>query len=111
MDLGIRGRKALLSGASRGMGKACAMALAEDGVDLFIVARTRDVLENTCAEIRAATGVTVTPVVGDITTAQGRADALAACPAPDILLKMPTARCPAISGPGLATTGSPRSTR
>jgi 3-oxoacyl-[acyl-carrier protein] reductase len=86
MDLGIRGRKALLSGASRGMGKACAMALAEDGVDLIIVARTRDVLENTCAEIRAATGVTVTPVVGDITTAQGRADALAACPAPDILL-------------------------
>ena len=50
------------------------------------MARTRDVLENTCAEIRAATGVTVTPVVGDITTAQGRADALAACPAPDILL-------------------------
>ena len=44
MDLGIRGRKALLSGASRGMGKACAMALAEDGVDLIIVARTRDVL-------------------------------------------------------------------
>src|SRR5215207_6510330 len=86
MDLGIRGRKALLSGASRGMGKACAMALAQDGVDLTIVARTRDVLENTCAEIRAATGVTVTPVVGDITTAQGRADALAACPAPDILL-------------------------
>jgi 3-oxoacyl-[acyl-carrier protein] reductase len=86
MDLGIRGRKALLSGASRGMGKACAMALAQDGVDLTIVARTRDVLENTCAEIRAATGVAVTPVVGDITTAQGRADALAACPAPDILL-------------------------
>lgn len=86
MDLGIRGRKALLNGASRGMGKACAMALAQDGVDLTIVARTRDVLENTCAEIRAATGVTVTPVVGDITTAQGRADALAACPAPDILL-------------------------
>ena len=86
MDLGIRGRKALLNGASRGMGKACAMALAQDGVDLTIVARTRDVLENTCAEIRAATGVTVTPVVGDITTAQGRADALAACPAPDILV-------------------------
>ena len=86
MDLGIRGRKALLSGASRGLGKACALALAQEGVDVTIVARTRDVLENTCAEIRAATGVTVTPVVGDITTAQGRADALAACPAPDILL-------------------------
>ncbi|TDM68336.1 oxidoreductase, partial [Lactobacillus crispatus] len=71
MDLGIRGRKALLSGASRGMGKACAMALAQDGVDLTIVARSRDVLEASCAEIRAATGVSVTPVVGDITTAQG----------------------------------------
>ena len=46
MDLGIRGRKALLSGASRGMGKACAMALDQDGVDLTIVARTRDVLHN-----------------------------------------------------------------
>lgn len=86
MDLNIRGRKALMSGASRGLGKACAMALAQEGVDVTILARTRDVLENTCAEIRAATGVTVTPVVGDITTPQGRADALAACPEPDILL-------------------------
>ena len=86
MDLDIRGRKALLSGASRGMGKACAMALAREGVDVTIVARTRDVLENACAEIRAATGAAVTPVVGDITTPQGRAAALAACPEPDILL-------------------------
>ena len=86
MDLDIRGRKALLSGASRGLGKACAMALAQEGVDITIVARTRDVLENACAEIRAATGAAVTPVVGDITTAQGRAAALAACPEPDILL-------------------------
>jgi 3-oxoacyl-[acyl-carrier protein] reductase len=86
MDLDIRGRKALLSGASRGLGKACAMALAQEGVDITIVARTRDVLENTCAELRAATGATVTPVVGDITTPQGRAAALAACPEPDILL-------------------------
>jgi 3-oxoacyl-[acyl-carrier protein] reductase len=86
MDLDIRGRKALLSGASRGLGKACAMALAREGVDITIVARTRDVLENTCAEIRAATGAAVTPVVGDITTPQGRTAALAACPEPDILL-------------------------
>lgn len=86
MDLDIRGRKALLSGASRGLGKACAMALAREGVDITIVARTRDVLENTCAEIRAATAAAVTPVVGDITTPQGRAAALAACPEPDILL-------------------------
>ena len=86
MDLDIRGRKALLSGASRGLGKACAMALAHEGADITIVARTRDVLENACAEIRAATGAAVTPVVGDITTPQGRAAALAACPEPDILL-------------------------
>jgi 3-oxoacyl-[acyl-carrier protein] reductase len=86
MDLGIRGRKALLFGASRGMGKACATALAQEGVDVTIAARTREVLEKTCAEIRAATGATVTPVVADITTTEGRAAALAACPEPDILL-------------------------
>ncbi len=86
MDLGIAGRKALLSGASRGLGKACALALAKEGVDVTIVARTRDVLEQTCAEIGAATGVKAVPVVGDITTVEGRQAALAACPSPDILL-------------------------
>lgn len=86
MDLGIRGRKALLGGASRGLGKACALALAREGVDVTIVARTRDVVEATCAEIRAATGVNATPVVGDITKPEGRQAALAACPQPDILL-------------------------
>jgi 3-oxoacyl-[acyl-carrier protein] reductase len=86
MDLGIQGRKALLSGASRGLGKACALALAQEGVDVTIMARTRDVLELTCEEIRSATGVRATPVVGDITTNAGRKAALDACPAPDILL-------------------------
>lgn len=86
MDLGLTGRKALLSGASRGLGKACALALAKEGVDVTIVARTRDVLERTCDEIRAATGVNVVPVVGDITTDAGRRAAIAACPSPDILL-------------------------
>ena len=86
MDLGIRGRKALLVGASRGLGKACALALAHEGVDITIVARKRDALEATGAEIAAATGVKVTTVAGDITTKEGRAAALAACPAPDILL-------------------------
>jgi len=86
VDLGIRGRKALLSGASRGLGKACALALAHEGVDVTIVARTRDVLEKTGAEIAQATGVKVTTVAGDITTPQGRSAALAACPQPDILL-------------------------
>jgi 3-oxoacyl-[acyl-carrier protein] reductase len=86
MDLGIRGRKALLSGASRGLGKACAFALAREGVDITIVARTRDVLEQAGAEIAQATGVQVQTVTGDITTQAGRSAALAACPAPDILL-------------------------
>jgi 3-oxoacyl-[acyl-carrier protein] reductase len=86
MDLGIRGRKALLSGASRGLGKACAFALAREGVDLTIVARTRETLEQTATEIAQATGVKVTPVVGDITTQAGRSAAVAACPEPDILL-------------------------
>ena len=86
MDLGIRGKKALLSGASRGLGKACALALAHEGVEVTIVARTRDVLERTAAEIRAAAGVKVTAVAGDITTEAGRRAALDACPEPDILL-------------------------
>lgn len=86
MDLGIAGRKALLLGASRGLGKACALALAKEGVDVTIVARTRDVLERTCVEIGAATGVKAVPVLGDITTVEGRQAAIAACPAPDILL-------------------------
>ncbi|MEJ0074625.1 MAG: SDR family oxidoreductase [Alphaproteobacteria bacterium] len=85
MDLGIRGRKALLSGASRGLGKAAAIALARDGVDITILARTRATLERTAGEIRAL-GVEVTTVVGDVTTAEGRNAALAACPEPDILI-------------------------
>lgn len=86
MDLGIAGRKALLNGASRGLGKACAVALAQEGADVTIVARTRDVLEQTCDEIRATTGVDVVPVVGDITTEAGRKAAITACPSPDIML-------------------------
>ncbi len=62
------------------------MALAREGVDVTIVARTRDVLERTAAEIRDATGVRVTAVAADITTEAGRAAALGACPEPDILL-------------------------
>ena len=86
MDLGIRGRKALLSGASRGLGHACAHALAAEGVEITIVARTKDVLERAGAEIAKATGAKVTTVAGDITTKEGRDAALAACPQPDILV-------------------------
>jgi len=93
MELGIRGRKALLSGASRGLGKACALALAQEGADVTIVARTREPLERTADEIRRL-GVTVTAVAADITTPQGREAALAACPAPDILVNNAEGRLP-----------------
>jgi 3-oxoacyl-[acyl-carrier protein] reductase len=90
MDLGIRGRTALVCAASKGLGKGCALALAREGVSLVITARGKEALEATAAEIRrifpAGTGATVVAVAGDITTAEGRAAALAACPSPDILV-------------------------
>jgi 3-oxoacyl-[acyl-carrier protein] reductase len=86
MDLGIRGKKALVCAASKGLGRACAMSLANDGVDVTITARTLAPLEETAEEIRQATGVTVTAVAGDITTDEGRAAALAAAGQVDILV-------------------------
>ena len=86
MDTGLKGKKAIVCAASKGLGRACAMALAREGVDVVITARTQSTLEATAAEIRAATGVSVTAVAGDITTEAGRAAALAACPNPDILV-------------------------
>jgi 3-oxoacyl-[acyl-carrier protein] reductase len=86
MDLGIRGRKAIVCAASQGLGKGCALALASEGVDVVINARGAAALEATAAEIRAATGVQVIAVAADVTTAEGRAALLAACPAPDILV-------------------------
>jgi 3-oxoacyl-[acyl-carrier protein] reductase len=87
MDLGIKGRRALVCAASRGLGRACAAALATEGVHVTLTARGAEALEATAAEIRKlAPGVEVTTVAGDITTPEGRAAALAACPQPDILI-------------------------
>ena len=87
MDLGIAGRWALVCAASKGLGKGCAMALARDGVNLVITARGAEALDATAAQLRAAApGIEVRTVVGDITTAEGRAAALAACPQVDILI-------------------------
>jgi 3-oxoacyl-[acyl-carrier protein] reductase len=86
MDLGIRGRKAIVCASSQGLGKGCALALAREGVDLVLNGRTADTLEATADEIRRATGVNVQAVACDITTPEGRAKVLAACPAPDILV-------------------------
>ena len=86
MDLGITGRKAIVCAASKGLGRACAFSLARNGVDLVILARTAGPLEATADEIRRDTGVRVTAIAADITTPEGRAAALEACPEPDILV-------------------------
>ncbi len=86
MDLGLSGRKAIVCAASKGLGRACAMQLAHEGVAVTIMARTAETLEATAAEIRAETGATVTAIAGDIGSPEGRAAMLEACPAPDILI-------------------------
>jgi len=86
MDLGIAGRKAIVGGASAGLGKGCAMALAREGVEVTIVARTAANIEAAAEEIRAATGSRVTAVAADITIDEGRAAVLMACPEPDIVV-------------------------
>ena len=86
MDLGLQGKWALVCAASKGLGKGCAMALVREGVNVVITARGAEVLAATAAELRWLGSAAVVTVVGDITTAQGRAEALAACPQVDILV-------------------------
>ncbi len=88
MDLGIQGKHALVCAASKGLGRGCALALAREGVHVTLVARGREALEATAAELRKVSpgGTAITPVAADITTPEGRAAALAACPRPDILV-------------------------
>jgi 3-oxoacyl-[acyl-carrier protein] reductase len=87
MDLGINGKWALVCAASKGLGKGCAAALVREGVHVVITARGDAVLQATAAELRALNPtVTVKALAGDITTPEGRAAALAACPQVDILV-------------------------
>jgi 3-oxoacyl-[acyl-carrier protein] reductase len=86
MDLGIRGRRAIVCGSSKGLGRGCAEALAAEGVDVLLVARGQELLERTAAEIARAHRVKVTTVAADVTTESGRKAVLAACPDPDILV-------------------------
>ena len=86
MDLGIAGRRALVCAASKGLGRGCAEALAREGVDVTIVARTEADVARAAKEIGAMAGRKVAWLACDITTAAGRAAALAACPQPDILV-------------------------
>ncbi|MBN9409825.1 MAG: SDR family oxidoreductase [Burkholderiales bacterium] len=86
MDLHIKGRKAIVCASSTGLGRACALALSREGVTVVINARTAETLEATAREIREATGGEVIAVQADITTEEGRARLVAACPEADILV-------------------------
>ncbi len=85
MDLGIRGKKAIVCGASKGLGKACAKALASEGVDVWIAARTESVLSATAVEL-SGLGGEVETIVADVTNTAGRDRLFEACPNPDIIV-------------------------
>ncbi|MGE3244877.1 MAG: SDR family oxidoreductase [Beijerinckiaceae bacterium] len=86
MDFGLQGRKAIVCASSRGLGRACATALAREGVAVTINGLDPDRLAKTASDIASETGAAVDPVPGDVGTPEGRAALLAACPDPDILV-------------------------
>lgn len=86
MDLGIRGKTAIVCASSRGLGKGCALALAEAGVDLVVNGRDVAVLARTAGEIRDRFGVSVTEVPGDVADPAVQKALLEAAPRPDILV-------------------------
>ncbi|MEM9620748.1 MAG: SDR family oxidoreductase [Pseudomonadota bacterium] len=86
MDLGIAGRQAIVCASSRGLGFACAAALVREGCHVFINGRQADTLEDAAEDLRRSGNATVTPVVANINTAEGRQCLLSTCPAPDILV-------------------------
>ena len=86
MDLGIAGRTAIVCASSRGLGRGCALALAQARCDVVINGRDAKALESTAAELRSGTGAKITAVEADVATADGQRKLLAACPEPDILV-------------------------
>ncbi|WP_379071452.1 SDR family oxidoreductase [Mesorhizobium sp. UC22_110] len=86
MDLGIRGRKAIVCASSKGLGRGCAIALAEAGCDLVVNGRDPVLLAKTATEIRERFGVRVVEVVGDVSKPEVQKALIAACPDPDILI-------------------------
>jgi 3-oxoacyl-[acyl-carrier protein] reductase len=86
MDLGIAGRKAIVCASSRGLGRACAEALARAGCEVVINGRSPDVVEATAAELRKTTGANITGIAADVGSQDGQKALLAACPEPDILV-------------------------
>ena len=86
MDLKIAGRKAIICASSKGLGKACALALAAEGVDVWISARSSGPLEEAVDEVNALGGGKAIAVTADVTTEGGRSALYEACPAPDIVV-------------------------
>lgn len=86
MDLGIAGRRAIVCASSRGLGRACAEALASAGCEVIINGRTREIVDATVDDLRKKTGATVYGVVADVSDPAGQQALLAACPEPDILV-------------------------
>jgi len=86
LDLGIKGRKAIVCASSRGLGKACATSLARAGCVVVVNGIDEARLQKTAEEIRQSTGATVIAVAADVTTKDGQKKLLAACPEPDILV-------------------------
>ena len=86
MDLGIAGRKAIVCASSKGLGRACAWALAEAGCAVVLNGRDREGLDRTARELRQATGVEIREIPGDLDHAATRAELIAACPDADILV-------------------------
>lgn len=86
MDLGIKGKRALVCASSKGLGRGCAEALAQAGCDLVLNARGSEALEQTAAEIRSKYGVNVVAVAADITSEEGRTAVLKEAGEVDILV-------------------------
>jgi 3-oxoacyl-[acyl-carrier protein] reductase len=86
MDLGIRGRKALVCASSQGLGLACATALAREGCEVWLNGRDAGKLDAAAQALRDISDATVHTMVADLNTEAGRATLVAACPAPDILV-------------------------
>lgn len=86
MDLGIAGRKAFVCASSKGLGLACATALAREGCDIVINGRSAESLQAAAEQIHDATGAVVTSLVADLNTLEGRSRIVEFCPEPDILV-------------------------
>lgn len=86
MDLGLKGKKAIICASSRGLGKGCAEALAEAGCDIVLNGRNETVLEETRTLLQNRFGVSVAAIAADVSTREGQEALLAACPDPDILV-------------------------